>query len=150
MGARRVSGRRERISPVPGRETLACMAGSDVALMGFSSYIPISYRPAKNLYCHFKAQPQRVSTQGVQLSQKSPFTDLQLPAFHCRYFYDLAVFMEQVKLASATPKPIPNPKPEDGAQQEDIMESPSPSLPAEDWFAWLQVLGAFSLNLNTW
>ncbi|EGC46651.1 monocarboxylate permease-like protein [Histoplasma capsulatum var. duboisii H88] len=58
--------------------------------------------------------------------------------------------MEQVKLASATPKPIPNPKPEDGAQQEDIMESPSPSLPAEDWFAWLQVLGAFSLNLNTW
>lgn len=21
---------------------------------------------------------------------------------------------------------------------------------AEDWFAWLQVLGAFSLNLNTW
>ncbi|QSS57279.1 hypothetical protein I7I53_05711 [Histoplasma capsulatum var. duboisii H88] len=81
MGARRVSGRRERISPVPGRETLACMAGSDVALMGFSSYIPISYRPAKNLYCHFKAQPQRVSTQGVQLSQKSPFTDLQLPAF---------------------------------------------------------------------
>lgn len=22
--------------------------------------------------------------------------------------------------------------------------------PPEDWFAWLQVLGAFSLNLNTW
>lgn len=26
-----------------------------------------------------------------------------------------------------------------------------PSDPAEeDWFAWLQVLGAFCLNLNTW
>lgn len=27
---------------------------------------------------------------------------------------------------------------------------PVASAPAEDWFAWLQVLGAFSLNLNTW
>lgn len=38
---------------------------------------------------------------------------------------------------------------EDGTQ-EDIIESPSPSPPAEDWFAWLQVLAAFCLNLNTW
>lgn len=27
---------------------------------------------------------------------------------------------------------------------------PVASALAEDWFAWLQVLGAFSLNLNTW
>lgn len=27
---------------------------------------------------------------------------------------------------------------------------PVASAQAEDWFAWLQVLGAFSLNLNTW
>ncbi|KAK2808332.1 hypothetical protein FQN49_008727, partial [Arthroderma sp. PD_2] len=38
---------------------------------------------------------------------------------------------------------------EDGPQQ-DVLESPSPVLLDEDMFAWLQVLGAFCLNLNTW
>lgn len=31
-----------------------------------------------------------------------------------------------------------------------ISSPPVASTSAEDWFAWLQVLGAFSLNLNTW
>ncbi|PGG99635.1 hypothetical protein GX51_06190 [Blastomyces parvus] len=40
---------------------------------------------------------------------------------------------------------------EDGAQQQgDIAESSSPPPPPEDWFAWMQVLGAFCLSLNTW
>lgn len=36
-----------------------------------------------------------------------------------------------------------------GTQQE-ITEPRSLSDPSEDWYAWLQVLGAFCLNLNTW
>lgn len=34
--------------------------------------------------------------------------------------------------------------------QQDIVEPSSPSAPVEDWHAWVQVLGAFCLNLNTW
>lgn len=35
-------------------------------------------------------------------------------------------------------------------QGEQDVESASSKQPDEDWFAWLQVLGAFCLNLNTW
>ncbi|PYI15804.1 MFS general substrate transporter [Aspergillus violaceofuscus CBS 115571] len=34
--------------------------------------------------------------------------------------------------------------------EEQSSSSSSSSVPTEDWFAWLQVLGAFCLNLNTW
>lgn len=34
------------------------------------------------------------------------------------------------------------------AQVEPKQQDPPP--PKEDFFAWLQVVGAFALNLNTW
>jgi hypothetical protein len=36
------------------------------------------------------------------------------------------------------------------AQQTSEDDHPASSLPKEDLIAWLQVLGAFCFNLNTW
>lgn len=56
-------------------------------------------------------------------------------------------------MEQATASELLGPSREAGGDAEKsghITTSSPPSAPAEDWFAWLQVLGAFSLNLNTW
>ena len=35
-------------------------------------------------------------------------------------------------------------------QDDEAFESSSSTAPIEDWYAWMQLLGAFCLNLNTW
>lgn len=37
-----------------------------------------------------------------------------------------------------------------GRDRDEGSPTPASSLPKEDLFAWLQVAGAFVLNLNTW
>ncbi|PLB51570.1 monocarboxylate permease-like protein [Aspergillus steynii IBT 23096] len=58
--------------------------------------------------------------------------------------------MEQI--TSETPEPVSVKPDENGGTgtEKANVESPSPSPPVEDYFAWLQALGAFCLNLNTW
>ncbi|EQL38268.1 hypothetical protein BDFG_00635 [Blastomyces dermatitidis ATCC 26199] len=81
-----------------------------------------------------------------------------LTSCHDRYIA-VSVSMEQVittdEKSRLAPVEVDNSSGrEDGAQPQghinNIVEGSSPSPPAEDWFTWMEVLGAFCLNLNTW
>ncbi|KAL2377574.1 hypothetical protein RJZ90_006623 [Blastomyces dermatitidis] len=80
-----------------------------------------------------------------------------LTSCHDRYIA-VSVSMEQVittdEKSRLAPVEVDNSSGrEDGAQPQghinNIVEGSSPSPLAEDWFTWMEVLGAFCLNLNT-